>query len=60
MSRNMYKHAEYQEILKRIFKGQELTFANVAGFETKTISQTSEDPNIIGKAMRARKKKNFD
>lgn len=60
MSRNMYKHPEYSEMIKRMFSGQEFTFANVSGFDTKTISQTVDESNISGKAMRARKKKSFD
>lgn len=38
LSRNMYKHPEYAEMIKRMFSGQEFTFANVSGFDTKTIS----------------------
>lgn len=56
----MYKHPEYLEMLNRLFSGQEFTFANVGGFETKTISQTADDPSIMGRAMKARKRKAYD
>jgi|LauGreDrversion4_2_1035121.scaffolds.fasta_scaffold51348_1 hypothetical protein len=40
----MYKHPEYEEMIKRLFNGQEFTFAALSGgFETKTIAQTSGD-----------------
>ena len=51
----MYKHPEYQEMIKRIFMGQEFTFANASSFETKTISQTLDDATLKGIAMKARK-----
>lgn len=60
LHRNMYKHPEYMEMIKRIFNGQELTFANVTGFETKTFAQTKDEPGVAGRNMKPRKKKNFD
>ncbi len=60
MARNMYKnHPEYNEMVKRIMGGQELTFANVSGFETKTMGQTqNEAPS--GRLMKKRKQKKYD
>ena len=40
--------------------GQELTFANVAGFDTKTMAQTAEEATAAGRTMKAKKKKRFD
>ena len=60
MSRNMYKnHPEYNEMLKRMFEGQEFTFAAVSGFDTKTMAQTGRE-DVSGKAIKARKSKNYD
>jgi len=39
--------------------GQELTFANIAGFDTKTMAQTAEEA-AAGRTMKAKKKKRFD
>jgi hypothetical protein len=60
MSRNMYKHPEYEEMIKRLFSGWEFTFASIAGFDTKTMAQTSEDQQVSGRAIRPRKKKTYD
>ena len=56
----MYKHPEYNEMLTRIMSGQELTFANIAGFDTKTMAQTSEEASAAGRTMKAKKKKKYD
>ena len=40
LSRNMYKNPEYNEMISRIMGGQELTFVNVPGLDTKTMAQT--------------------
>ena len=60
----MYSHPEHAQILKRLFSGQEITFMNLSSsqFETKTASQTANETDelkIIGRAMKARKKKTF-
>jgi hypothetical protein len=60
LSRNMYKHPEYNEMIQRVMSGQELTFANVAGFDTKTMAQTSEETSAAGRTLRAKKKRRFD
>lgn len=59
MHRNMYKHPEYEEMIKRIFNGQEITFANVTGFETKTFAHTKDEQEVVGKTMKAKKKKQY-
>ena len=65
----MYKHPEYAEMIKRLFSGQEFTFANIPGFETKTLAQTinasaadiTNNPTaVVGKALKAKKKKTYD
>ena len=57
----MYINAEYEEMIKRVFNGQEFTFANIpGGFETKTIAQTADDSSSKGIGVRAKKKKQFD
>ena len=59
LGRNMFKHPEYKEIIKRIFIGQELTFMMLSSFETKTISQTGDDENVMGKVIKAKKSKKY-
>ena len=60
-NRNMFKHAEYEEMLRRLFTGQEFTFAMLpGGFETKTIAQTAGEQASQGIGMRAKKRKQFD
>jgi hypothetical protein len=60
LSRNMYRqHPEYNEMIKRMFTGQEFTFASVSGFDTKTIAQASEGSES-GKSMRAKRNKTYD
>ena len=56
----MYKHPEYNEMIQRIMGGQELTFANIAGFDTKTMAQTAEEAAAAGRTMKAKKKRRFD
>jgi hypothetical protein len=62
LTRNMYKNIpEYNEMITRMFQGQEFTFATVSGYDTKSIGQadtTGED--ISGRAIKARKQKNYD
>jgi hypothetical protein len=61
LARNMYKqHPEYNEMIQRLMSGQEFSFANVGGFETKTIAQTANEVNAQGRGMKAKKRKNFD
>ena len=61
MSRNMYKNMpEYNEMITRMFQGQEFTFASVSGFDTKTMGQTTTGDEISGRAIKARKHRNYD
>eukprot|EP00347_Sterkiella_histriomuscorum_P011810 403371013 len=60
LSRNLYKHPEFNEIVQKLLNGQELTFFNQSMFESKTISQTTNEKDmdkVLGKVVKAKKKK---
>ncbi|TNV71922.1 hypothetical protein FGO68_gene17578 [Halteria grandinella] len=59
LHRNLYKHPEYEEIIKRIFMGQQLSFASLTGFETKTMAQTKDEMGVTGRLIKPKKKKQY-